>query len=211
MFAGTVFARTSTFRGDPAGIDDAIAYARDEVIAALGTIRGWIGLSMMVDRGSGECIATTSWDDLDAMRASSDRLTEFRDRVGGMLHAPPAVQEWQVAVMRRADPARTDRWCRVTWLRSTDDRMERGIEIYRTALLARIEQLPGFCSASLMVDRARGRICSTASFKSLESLQLSRDEALMIREAGVREAEVDIMDAAEYELAIAQLRVPELA
>ncbi len=206
-----MFARSSTFRGDPAGIDGAVDYAREEVLAALGTIRGWVGLSMMVDRGSGECIATTSWDDLDAMRASSDRLTEFRDRVGGMLSAPPAVQEWQVAVMRRTDPARTDRWCRVTWLRSADDGMDRGIEIYRASLLARIEQLPGFCSASLMVDRARRRICSTASFKSLESLQLSRDEALMIRESGVQEAEVDIMDAAEYELAIAHLRVPELA
>jgi hypothetical protein len=210
VFADPVFARASTFHGDPAGIDGAIDYARGEVMSALGTITGWVGLSMMVDRASGECIATTSWEDVDAMRASSDRLTQMRDRLGGILHAPPKVQEWQVAVMRRADPAPTDRWCRVSWLRIAEERVDHGIEIYRSALLPRIEKLPGFCSASLMVDRARGRVCSTASFKSLESLQMAREEAWLIREDGVREADVDIMDAAEYELAIAHLRVPEL-
>ncbi|MDZ5622227.1 hypothetical protein SFC88_15385 [Nocardioides sp. HM23] len=206
-----MFARTSTFHGDPSGISGAFNFVRDEVMPALADVPGWVGLSMMIDRPTGECITTTSWNDVDAMRASSDRLTKFRDRVGGILNAPPAVQEWQVAVMRRADPAHTDRWCRVTWLKAADGNLDRGVEIYRTGLLPRIEQLPGFCSASLMVDRARGRVCSTASFKTLESLQLSREEALMIREAGIREADVDIMDAAEYELAIAHLRVPELA
>jgi hypothetical protein len=210
VFAEPVFARASTFHGDPAGIDRAVDYVRHEVMPALGTIPGWVGLSMMVDRGTGECITTTSWEDVDAMRASSDRLTEFRDRVGGMLNAPPTVQEWQVAVMRRADPAHVDRWCRVSWLRIAEGRMDRGIDVYRTSLLTRIEALPGFCSASLMVDRARGRVSSTASFKSLESLEQAREEAWLIREDGVREADVDIMDAAEFELAIAQLRVPEL-
>jgi hypothetical protein len=59
-----------------------------------------------------------------------------------------------------------------------------------------------------MVNRARGRVCATASFSGLEALQVSRDEAWSIRETGIREADVDIMDAAEYELAIASLRVP---
>ena len=207
-----MFARSSTFHGDAGGIDTGIAYVRDDVMPMLREVAGYVGLSMMVDRGSGECIATTSWEDLDAMRASSDRLSSVRERLGGMLHAPPKVQEWQIAVMRRVDPAACERWCRVSWLRSAaDDPSDRAVEIYRTQLLPRIERLPGFCSASLMVDRARRRICSTASYKSLEALQQSRDEAWLIREDGVREAEVDIMDSAEYELAIAHLRVPEIA
>ncbi len=206
-----MFARSSTFRGDRAGLDNGIDYVRDDVMTLLEQVDGFVGLSLMVDRGSGECVATTSWETADAMRASGDRLTGVRERFGGLLDAPAKVQEWDVAVMRRADPRPVERWCRVTWLRTTPDKLDRGIGIYRTALLARIEQLPGFCSASLMVDRARGGICATASYASLESLQQSRDEAWMIREAGIREAEVDIMDAAEYELAIAHLRVPELA
>jgi len=205
-----VFARSSTFNGDPAGISDGIAYVRDEVMPTLGEIGGCVGLSMMVDRETGDCIATTAWDSADAMRASSDRLTAVRGRLGGMLQAPASVQEWQIAAMHRDHATADGAWCRVTWLRTDHADVDRGIEIYRTALLPRIEALPGFCSASLMVDRARSRACSTASFDSFDALNSSREEAWAIRDAGVREAGVDVVDAAEFELAIAHLRVPEL-
>jgi len=205
-----VFARSSTFSGDPAGVDEGITYVRDEVMPIIGQIDGCIGLSMMVDRETGECIATTSWETDDAMRATSDRLTAVRGRLGGMLQAPAAVQEWQIAAMHRDHPTTEGAWCRVTWLRTDHADVDRGIDIYRTALLPRIENLPGFCSASLMVDRARSRACSTASFDSLESLDDSREEAWAIRDAGVRDAGVDVIDAAEFELVVAHLRVPEL-
>ncbi len=203
-----MFARSSTFKGDPSGIRDGIKYVENEAMSTLEDVEGFVGLSMMVDRGSGECITTTSWETADAMRASSDRITGVRGRLGGLLMAPATVQEWEIAVMHRADDRPAERWCRVSWLRTSHDNVDHGIEIYRDELLCRIEELPGFCSASLMVDRARGRICSTASFDSLEGMQQARDEAWAIRDDGVREAGVDIMDAAEYELAIAHLRVP---
>ena len=211
MFADHVFARSSTFRGDPAGLDDGIDYIRTEVMATLGAVDGFVGLSMMVDRAAGECIATTSWDDADAMRASSDRLTAVRGRFGGLLQAPAKVQEWEIAVMHRSDATAPERWCRVIWLRTDHADIDYCIDIYRATLLPRVKALPGFCSASLMVDRAHNDACATASFGSLESLQMSREEAWAIREAGVQETDVDIMDAAEYELAIAHLRVPEMA
>ena len=112
--------------------------------------------------------------------------------------------------MHRAVATPADKWCRATWLRGKPDNMDSSVDLYRTALLPRIRALPGFCSASLLVDRTSARVCATSSFSSLETLQLSRDDAWMIREAGIREAGVDIMDAAEYELAIAHFRVPEL-
>ena len=205
-----MFARSSTFKGDPSGVRDGIRYVEDEAMSTLEEVDGFVGLSMMVDRGSGECITTTSWETEDAMHASSDQISGVRGRLGGLLLAPATVQEWEIAVMHRAEATPAERWCRVTWLRTDHDNVDRGVEIYRTELLPRIKELPGFCSASLMVDRSGGRICSTASFDSLEGMEESRDEAWSIRESGVREAGVDIMDSAEYELAVAHLRVPEM-
>src|SRR3712207_8659341 len=45
--------------GNPGSLDDAIAYVRDEVWPAVRDMDGCVGLSMMCDRESGRCIATS--------------------------------------------------------------------------------------------------------------------------------------------------------
>src|SRR3546814_15705195 len=69
--------------------------------------------------------------------------------------------------------------------------VDRGIDIYRMAIMPRLEAMDGFCSASLMVNRALSRACATVSYDSTESLVAGRDEAWAIRAARVREAGVD--------------------
>ena len=77
-------------------------------------------------------------------------------------------------------------------------------------MLPEMEGLPGFCSASLLVNRAAGRACSTTTYDSREAMEASRDRAWTIRDAGVREAGVDVLDVVECDLAVAHLRLPEL-
>lgn len=206
-----MFARASTFRGDPAAVGSGLEHVESDVRPMLETVPGFVGLSVMVDRGSGELIVTTSWETLDAMRASGDRLTTARDRFGGIVGTgqPPKVQEWEVAAVRRAPRTPAARWCRVAWVKVDVDVIDRGVEFYRLALVPRIVQMRSFASCSLFVDRVRGRACSTVCFEGLEAMQMSREEAWALREASIQEIGLDILDAAEYELAIAHLRVPD--
>jgi len=88
--------------------------------------------------------------------------------------------------------------------------VDRGIDIYRTAVLPAAERMTGFCSASLMVNRSAARACTTTSFDSMEALEASREESWAIRDRAVREAGVDVLDVDEFELAIAHLRLPEM-
>jgi hypothetical protein len=57
-----MYARSTTVRGNPQSLDDAIAYLRDEVMPAAQEMDGCVGMSMMCDRDSGRCIATTAWE-----------------------------------------------------------------------------------------------------------------------------------------------------
>lgn len=206
-----MFARSSTYSGDPTTLDAGIAYVNEEVMPMTAGIDGCIGLSMMVDRDTGHCIATTSWESEEAMRSSFDRLTSVRDRLGEMLGGTPTVEEWEIAAMHRDHLTHRGTCCRVTWLRTDHADVDRGIDIYRTGVLPRFEALDGFCSASLMVNRSMSRACATASFDSREALEANREESWAIRDAGVREAGVDVIDAAEFELTVAHLRIPEMA
>jgi quinol monooxygenase YgiN len=74
-----MYARSTTFRGDPSALDDLIAYVRDKTLPAVRQMDGCLGLSLLVDRHTGGCIATTSWTDADAMHRSADAMRSIRD------------------------------------------------------------------------------------------------------------------------------------
>lgn len=206
-----MFARSTTLSGDPTVLDAGIAYLRNDVMTMLDSIAGCVGLSLMIDRESGQCIATTSWESEELMHHSDPELVPVRARLAQLIGGTPRVEEWEVAAMHRDHRTQQGACCRVTWLRTDHADVDRGIDIYRHAILPQLEEMDGFCSASLMVDRASSRACATASYDSRAALEASRDRAWAIRDSGVREAGVDVIDAVEFELAIAHLRVPELA
>jgi len=206
-----VFARSSTYLCDPTLVEAGIAYVNDEVMPLSSSIAGCLGLSLMVDRHSGQCIATTSWQDEESMLDSMERLTPVRLRLGEILDATPLVEEWEVAAMHRDHPTRAGTCCRVTWLRTDHADVDRGIDVYKHGVLPRMEELEGFCSASLMVNRSNSRACATTSFDSQDAMEASREQSWAIRDAGVRDAGVDVIDADELELVIAHLRLPEMA
>ena len=52
-----MYGRSTTIEGQPSLIDEGIDYVRDVVMPALRRMDGCIGLSLLVDRGSGRCIA----------------------------------------------------------------------------------------------------------------------------------------------------------
>ena len=203
-------ARSITIMGNPDALDDGIAYVRGEVMQAVTAMDGCLGLSMLVDRETGQCIVTSSWRSEDAMSASDLHLAPMRRRGGEIMGGTPQVEAWEVAVMHRDHAAPEGACCRVTWIRMSQGDMDRAIGVYRHALLPEIEQLEGFCGASMLVNRGAGRGCGTVAFESAAAMAASRDRAWTIRESGAREAGVDITDVGEFELAIAHLRLPEL-
>ncbi|HWJ82693.1 MAG TPA: hypothetical protein VNS55_10675 [Nocardioides sp.] len=206
-----MFARSSTYRGDPTALDAGIAFVRDDVLPTIDSIHGCVGLSLMVDRESGDCIVTTAWRTAETMKQSEEEMSSPRARLGEILGGDARVEEWEIAAMHRDHATPEGSCCRVTWLRTNHADVDRGITLYRTGVLPRLEEIDGFCSASLMVNRELGRACSTVSYESRAALEGSRDEAWAIRDAGVREAGVDVLDATELELVLAHLRVPSLA
>ncbi|MGH3334379.1 MAG: hypothetical protein ACRDOZ_01065 [Nocardioides sp.] len=84
------------------------------------------------------------------------------------------------------------------------------LERFRNPLLRQIEALDGFCSVSVFVDRLERRICTTTTFDSRTGLEASREPAESLRERVVRDTGIEFLEIAEFELALARLRVPEL-
>ena len=206
-----MYARSTSVQGDPARIDDGIRYVREEVMPAVTGMEGCIGLSMLVDRGNGRVIVTTSWTSEDAMRATDINVSALRSRAAEIMASEaPEVSQWEIAMMHREHDAREGSWCRVTWLTCPPADVESTLDFFRDSVMPRLEAFEGFCSASMLVDRAAGQCCATARFDSRADLEETRDMARGMREQRSREANVVFGAIEEYELVIAHLRVPEL-
>jgi heme-degrading monooxygenase HmoA len=206
-----VYARSTTIQAQPSSIDAGVAHLRDEVMPALQGIDGCVGVSLLVDRESGRCIATSAWDTEEAMRASADRIQPIRDRAAEMFGGSPTVEEWEIAALHRDHRSHDGACVRATWVTSDPARIDQNVEFYKTSVLPELENLDGFCSASLMIDRESGRSVATTSFDSREAMERNRDQSTALKNAKIEEAGVEEADEREFELALAHLRAPELA
>jgi hypothetical protein len=206
-----VYARSTTIQAQPLSVDIGIAHVRDVVMPALQGIDGYVGLSLLVDRQSGTCIATSSWTSLERMRASAEPVAPVRDRASMMFDGSARVEEWDIALLHRDHPSHEGACVRATWLKVVPDQLSRSLDFYRTSVLPELENLDGFCSASLMVDHpACRRAVSCSTFDSMDAMARNRDRATELRSRRVRDLGAEVLDVVEFELAIAHLRVPEL-
>ncbi len=200
-----MYARSTTFHGMPDNIDAGIRFIQNEAAPMLDQIEGCRGLSRLVDRDTGLCIATSSWDSEAAMLASDEQLRPIRDRGRDILGGSMQVDVWEIAIMHRTHHGEC---CRVSWLQGNPDAMA---ETMRVGILPELEQTPGFCSASVLVNRATGLGCATTAWETREAMEASRQAADTMRTRTAREAGGDILDVREFELAYAHLHVPEMA
>lgn len=201
-------ARSTTILGDPGSMDEAIAFIRDEVMPMATGLEGCLGLSLVVDREAGRAIATSSWRDEGSMHDSDEQMVPLRQRGQEILGGSVQVEEWEVAAMHRDHASPEGSCCRVTWARPQD--VDAMVDGWVHGLLPRIEQMEGFCSASLLVDRPGGRLCGTVTFDSHDALAATREEGARMREGAMETYRAELLEVAEMDLEIAHLRLPEL-
>ena len=204
-----MYARSTTLRGRPEAISAGIALVRDEVMPSVQAMDGCVGLSMLVDRDTGGAIVTTAWQDEPTLRESELQTAALRDRAQQVFGARPEVRSWEIAVLHRVRATDVGACARVTWTLVEPDLLERQLEIFRHQALARVEDLDGFCSASLLVDRQTGRGVLATTYESADALRRTRAAASDLRGDFAQRMASQVLDVAEFEVALAHLRVPE--
>jgi heme-degrading monooxygenase HmoA len=204
-----MYARSTTVHGNPAALEVGIAYVREAVIPAVRDMDGCVGLSMLADRESGHCIITTAWADAEAMRRSAENVRGIRDRTAEILVGAAEVQEWEIAILHRMYETRDHACARVTWTQCDPAQLDQMIETFRMSLLPRMEELPGFCSVSLMVDRESGTCATAVTYESHEAMEASKKQGMALRKEFSDAMAMQVTDVAGFDLVLAHLRVPE--
>ncbi len=202
-------ARSTTIQGKPESVAATTAFVRDEVMPELRAMNGCVGLSMLADPGTGRCIVTTSWQDAAALQASREAVRPSAERTAELLGGRPEVQEWEIAAMHRVQEAEHGARSRVTWLRTAPEAVDRAVDAVRLSLMPKLDDLPGFYSVSVMVRRDDGLTVAALSYDSASHLEQAAEGAREFREEFAPALGIEVVDTAEFEVALAHLRVPE--
>jgi hypothetical protein len=204
-----MYARSTTIHGNPQNVDEGIAYVRDTVMPAVLKMDGCVGLSMLCDRDSGRCIPTTAWADAGAMRMSADKVRNIRIRAAEILGGEAEVDEWEIAVLHRMHETTDGACARVIWARSDPVGMERLVDAFRMTVVPQMEELPGFCSMSVLANRETRRTAIAVTYASRTEMDRAREQAVAIRQRFADQMGMSISEVADFDVALAHLRVPE--
>jgi quinol monooxygenase YgiN len=199
-----MYARSTTFHGKPENIDAGIKFLKTEAAPMLYPIDGCRGLSLLVDRRTGECIATSSWDSEETMLASDKELRPLRDRGRDVLGGSMDIDAWEIALLCRSHHGEC---ARVSWVKGDLDAM---IATFRDSILRQLKHTPGFCSASLFVNRSDGLGCVTTAWEDRHAMEASRLSADEMRNQVADEAHGEIVQVHEFELAHSHLHIPQM-
>ena len=206
-----MYARTTTISADPQRLHEGVADVRDNVMPAVAEMPGYTGLSMLCDRDSGRCIVTTGWRDEESMAASRDKVMQMRERAAQRFNSRDTeVQEWEIAVMHRLHNAGDEACAHVTWSRTDPTMTDQTLEAFRSQIVPRMDDVPGFCSLSLLIDRQAGHGSLTAVYADRAAMDAARDTMSRMREEFTGQRGVMVTEEADFEIVMHSLRVPEL-
>ena len=94
-----MFARVSTYQGDPGQIDQGLAYDLENILPKVNQIDGFEGLYYLVDRESGNALSMTLWESEQTMRASEEEANRLRTESAESASATvESVQRYEVAI-----------------------------------------------------------------------------------------------------------------
>jgi heme-degrading monooxygenase HmoA len=94
-----MFARVSTYQGDPAQIDEGLNYARESILPRVQQVDGFEGVYYLVDRESGKALTITLWESEEALRASEEEANRLRSESADASSATvEGVERYEVAI-----------------------------------------------------------------------------------------------------------------
>ena len=146
------------------------------------------------------------------MRASADDVQEVRRQLDEVLRAESVeIAEWEIAVLHRSRPAGEAACVRAIWSDVPAGRVDGMVDTFRMSLLPRLDDLPGFCSVSLLVDRGSLRAVAAVTYEDRAAMERAREQGTALRGEFSRATGSTITEVAVFDLAPAHLHVPEMA
>lgn len=203
-----MYMRVTTVHGDPSGIDDVVALVRDRAKPIVDSSEDGRGMSVFVDREEGRVVATSAWATGQARDASNADLAPLRAEAARLMAGTVRTAEYEIAATEQVVQPEPGCWLRATTLVAEPARIRDAVAGFQATVVPGLRDVPGFCGAMLLVDRASGTGLGATVWSSRATLEASRALAVSLRGNVATQTGGQVTGVAEYEVVLAATKVP---
>ncbi|MGV4987413.1 hypothetical protein ACWC0C_38750 [Streptomyces sp. NPDC001709] len=201
-----MFVRTVYATGDPAQLGTAVRALNTRGHDLLEERPGYRGAGVFVDRDLGKLLTVSWWESAQARHNSDEVMSARRPELLQPFAGTVAVENYEAAVFHGGHRPLSSGGLRITRLEFDPADADLAADTFHTAVLPRLEILPGFAGTALFLDRERGRGMVAVLFADRASLAASRARLATIRREGTAKAHVTVVGLEEFEILHADVR-----
>ncbi|MFJ9772204.1 antibiotic biosynthesis monooxygenase [Kitasatospora sp. NPDC101157] len=169
-----MFVRTVYATGHPDRIEQTLDRFRTEALVLLTARPGYRGYGLFTDRALGKITMSSWWDSSEAERDSEAALAQRRGELLAPLGGTLTIDVWEALVTAPPGEAGPGGGFRLTRSEVDPARTDEAARVFRDRVLPELEERDGFVTATMLADRATGRLAVGAIYADQEGFEASR-------------------------------------
>lgn len=178
------YARRTVTKASPDSLDTAIKVVREQVIPAVQGIPGFMGGYWLADRGTGDGVAFTFFDNKEALETSRPAADQIRTGAAQAIGAEVvSVDHFDVLANTGEKVHETATHARIAEAGGSADAVETAARQIKENVIPAARQLPGFQGGFWLINRDSNQATGVTLFDSASSLEASLAPAEKIRNA----------------------------
>jgi len=207
-----MFIRVTWFQSSPDRLEEQIASFPQQMATGLGTLGGYMGASLLVDRGTGAGAAVSYWESAESMQASEEAGAALRSQVtaadGGQIRE---IDRFDLVVQERTAPPRANTYVRVNDLQGTAGKVNDLANLVRGEAMSVLRAQSGFRAVLMGANRQTGRMVVASVWETATDREASLAALQELRERAPQVAGAETMKTELYESAYAEVKQVALA
>jgi heme-degrading monooxygenase HmoA len=207
-----MFIRVTWFQSSPDRLEEQIASFPQQMATGFGSLGGYMGASLLVDRGTGAGAAVSYWDSAESMQASEEAGAALRSQVtaddSGQIGE---IDRLELVVQERAAPPRENTYVRVNDLQGTAGKIDDLANLVRGEAMSVLRAQSGFRAVLMGANRQTGRVVIASVWETATDREASLAALQEVRERAPRVAGAETMKTDLYESVYAEVKQVALA
>lgn len=197
-----MYGRMTRLQGSPEAIEKGMADFEARVAMPASQQPGFQGIVLLLNREKGEALSVSYWQDEGALKASEAFGNQVRNETAESSGLTVTeVTTGEILDLQRTGPPRTGTFIRLNTVDGQADKLDAGIEMYKSEVIPVLKECPGFLASILSVNKERGRMIVSTVWGRAQEREASDDRLKDLRRksgeaAGSGNVKVELFESA---------------